>query len=1615
MQGSWRCWGCCAGGVPPMFAAAGPIPSFPAAPLDPDRRHNAATQPYYPAPATFLPSLAQPQGSPPAGLPPASPLGPLPSHTSLPSPSSPLPSVSPNPLLLPPLGPQLLSHPHAGLPLSADLPSFPSQVPLGPAWKSSSPLPQLAASDSSPSHVSAHHANQHANHHHANHQPQQQDSSSSLAGWGPAPPEAAMAGGLKPRPSLSHAPNTAVTTHHMGEGPGAGGGVGPKVVTHHPKGMKDMQLELAVLKTIKAREEVLERLRCAVQKLDTTLGGVAPMALPLGDPLMRLVFRLVGQLRARTLDCVEALGCWHRRTASPTPFMFYGSNYLVGIGHDLVRVAVGDALALPPPTQAFLDAQPFMRLRLEGLRAVDDPFLLSVTPDGIPLEEASTPELRRGSHRFTSDGLRIRLARKVLGMYGGQGRRPASRLHAQALHMHQLHLQQQQQQQQQQLVAAAEALQQQQEQLQQQQQHELMVFEAQQQQQAEAGEQQGRVAAEQEEEGAAATGESEEGQQGGHEREGWPDQVEGPEGDGMEQEARAQGQGEGQGDTSQSEQALLPPPGPAAGEGEAEEEVEVPQLEQQQVEECGGAGSGEEVEEAGLGAVDQLEPVLLPSPPQPAGELQELEAGLEAGQQGLSPGPDSSPLLPGPSEQEGAAAAAMAAVSHAQLPTAFPPLPLAQEVEVQGAGLAGGAAMEVRELEAGEGAAAGGALPAHEMVDFALQAMVLSLQEPYASQVGPADPGPADPMVFKGPKCPAHEFDHLPACLPAYFTACLPAYFTTCLPAYFTACLPAYFTACLPAYFTACLPAYFTTCLPAYFTTCLPAYFTTCLPAYFTTCLPAYFTACLPAYFTACSLTWLQLEHGSFTLAGWASSCLHPSPLPPPTSRPATPAQQPMEPMQPEARPPVVLPALPALSTASSLTAADPPPPVAVLSKPADEPGHTGHGHTPGHSGEGSIEGEIWPSSMAEAEGRSQGLPDQELVSVLNPSGHPATAAAVPAAAEAEPERMVPAYHSGREAGQDLSPTPAALAPFPLATLPPPTPQLTLTLTINQAGGVMVAVTPLLLPPTPHPPPRSGISSSDPSSAPSPRVARVRPNSGDTVGQERGSLLGGGEQQQQQQQQQQGAGPHPAGRGAPGVQEGQGEGHAAVALLLESQAEVQDEVRAQGAQQQTAHTAHSPASDPAMSAPLVTPAMSAAGEAWADEAPAGLHLHAAAPAPPFGNLEPPLTPLLRMQLAVEADGRVSCSLSPAECPAGPDGVPSPQLPPVAAAELGQGAKLGQVAVGEEAEEEEVVRQEDEQAQQLEGEVVREEDELAQQLEGEEEVVRQEDEQPQQLEAEVVREEDEQTQQLEGEVGREEDEQPQQLEGEVVMEEDEQTQQLEGEEEVVRQEDEQSQQLAEEVLMREDEQPPQLAGEEVAKQVDEQPRQHDVELVREEDEQPQQLEVEVVKEEDEQSQQLEWKEEVVKEEDEQSQQLEGEVVREEDELARQVEGKEEVVRQEDEQPGASAEAAGSQAPGVAPDDAAAAGEVAPRPSTLMEPQPEGGSRLGLQLRGMEAEGLSLDSDHERQGGGGGVPSSGEQGEGSRPGKGGGGLEGQVVKVGLQRANKQAEDQSSTVTK
>lgn len=52
-----------------------------------------------------------------------------------------------------------------------------------------------------------------------------------------------------------------------------------------------------------------------------------------------LVLRLVSQIRARTLDCVECLAAWHMRSGSAEPFMYYGVAYMQNMGPDLVREA----------------------------------------------------------------------------------------------------------------------------------------------------------------------------------------------------------------------------------------------------------------------------------------------------------------------------------------------------------------------------------------------------------------------------------------------------------------------------------------------------------------------------------------------------------------------------------------------------------------------------------------------------------------------------------------------------------------------------------------------------------------------------------------------------------------------------------------------------------------------------------------------------------------------------------------------------------------------------------------------------------------------------------------------------------------------------------------------------------------------------------------------------------------------------------------------------------------------------------------------------------------------------------------------------------------------------
>ncbi|KXZ53645.1 hypothetical protein GPECTOR_6g562 [Gonium pectorale] len=208
-------------------------------------------------------------------------------------------------------------------------------------------------------------------------------------------------GALHPRlPPLSHDAHAGMrasqhASHHASQHASS---------NYQNKPLRNLELELTVIKAIKAREDVLERLRIAGSKLDNSFGGTVPVVLSSVDPMVRLFYRLVSSLRQRTLDAVESIAAWRRKVSPTEPFIYFGVDYLAGIG----------------PDASFLDALPFLRSRLSFGRAADDPFLAELTPDGVPIEEATTCDLRRGGQRFSSDALRIRMARKVLALYCGR-------------------------------------------------------------------------------------------------------------------------------------------------------------------------------------------------------------------------------------------------------------------------------------------------------------------------------------------------------------------------------------------------------------------------------------------------------------------------------------------------------------------------------------------------------------------------------------------------------------------------------------------------------------------------------------------------------------------------------------------------------------------------------------------------------------------------------------------------------------------------------------------------------------------------------------------------------------------------------------------------------------------------------------------------------------------------------------------------------------------------------------------------------------------------------------------------------------------------------------------
>lgn len=75
-------------------------------------------------------------------------------------------------------------------------------------------------------------------------------------------------------------------------------------------------------------------------------------------------------MRQRTLEAVEAIAVWQRRSGSAEPFYYKGLNYLQRLGMDL----------------EFLERASFMRGRMMTCRVSEDPFLKELTADGMPIE-----------------------------------------------------------------------------------------------------------------------------------------------------------------------------------------------------------------------------------------------------------------------------------------------------------------------------------------------------------------------------------------------------------------------------------------------------------------------------------------------------------------------------------------------------------------------------------------------------------------------------------------------------------------------------------------------------------------------------------------------------------------------------------------------------------------------------------------------------------------------------------------------------------------------------------------------------------------------------------------------------------------------------------------------------------------------------------------------------------------------------------------------------------------------------------------------------------------------------------------------------------------------------
>lgn len=93
--------------------------------------------------------------------------------------------------------------------------------------------------------------------------------------------------------------------------------------------------------------------------------------------------RLVANLRLKTLDVIEAHAAWQRKVSGPPEaFTYRGRPYLTHMGEGLL----------------FLDAASWLAGRFIRCKAADDCLLVELTPDGVPIDDVTSFDMRRGEN-----------------------------------------------------------------------------------------------------------------------------------------------------------------------------------------------------------------------------------------------------------------------------------------------------------------------------------------------------------------------------------------------------------------------------------------------------------------------------------------------------------------------------------------------------------------------------------------------------------------------------------------------------------------------------------------------------------------------------------------------------------------------------------------------------------------------------------------------------------------------------------------------------------------------------------------------------------------------------------------------------------------------------------------------------------------------------------------------------------------------------------------------------------------------------------------------------------------------------------------------------------------